>query len=117
MRYALSAKEMQVCDRNTREYFGLSSLVLMERAALKICDRIEELLSEEMRKIVIFAGRGNNGADALACARILHERGYQARIFLLGEETKSSEECKIQKKILERYRLSIENYSKETEWG
>lgn len=117
MRYALSAREMQVCDRNTREYFGLSSLVLMERAALKICDRIEELLSGEMRKIVIFAGRGNNGADALACARILHERGYQARIFLLGEETKSSEECKIQKKILERYRLSIENYSKETEWG
>ena len=80
MRYALSAKEMEVCDRITCEYLGLSSMVLMERAALKICDRIEELLSEEMRKIVIFAGRGNIGADALACARILHERGYQARI-------------------------------------
>lgn len=117
LRYALSAREMQVCDRNTIEYFGISSLVLMERAALKLCDKIEELFTEETQKILIFAGRGNNGADALACARILYERGCQARIFLLGEETKCSEECKIQKKILERYRLPIENYSKDTELG
>ena len=42
MKYAVTSDEMKICDRNTSEHFGIDSAILMERAALKICDRIDE---------------------------------------------------------------------------
>ena len=35
MKYAVTSQEMKIYDRNTSEYFGISSEVLMERASLK----------------------------------------------------------------------------------
>ena len=51
---------------------GISSIDLMERAALVMANRISELLNPDV-KILIVAGCGNNGGDALAIARILSD--------------------------------------------
>ena len=39
--YLVSAEEMKEYDKNTIEYFGVPSLVLMERAALAAAEEIE----------------------------------------------------------------------------
>ena len=40
MRYAVTAEEMQRRDARTMEYFGMPSMVLMERAALAVFHRL-----------------------------------------------------------------------------
>ena len=44
-------------------------------------------------------GTGNNGADGVAAARMLHLKGYPVRVFLVGNPDKGTEEFRTQLKI------------------
>lgn len=80
-------------DKATCEAEGISSIELMERAASAVCGEIESLFSPSQR-IVIFAGPGNNGGDALAVGRMLFEQGYRKlEIFLFNVMGKLSHDC------------------------
>jgi NAD(P)H-hydrate epimerase len=60
------------------------SLLLMENAAQKaaaVCR--EEFPRARFDRALIFAGRGNNGGDGIALARILANSGYSVELFLL----------------------------------
>ncbi len=68
----LTAAEMREVDRLTIEG-GIPGLILMENAAhrvVEVMDRIYGPLGR--RRITVFCGKGNNGGDGLAVARILH---------------------------------------------
>ena len=41
--------------------------------------------------MVVFAGPGNNGGDALAVARLLYNEGYQVKVILFNISNKLSE--------------------------
>ena len=43
--------------------------------------------------IVVYAGPGNNGGDALAVARMLSKQNYHVEVFLFNTKGKLSEEC------------------------
>ena len=65
-----SANEIKEIDRYTIENEPISSLDLMERAASAIaCEIISRWRPN--KRIVVFAGPGNNGVDALAVSRQL----------------------------------------------
>ena len=55
----------------------------MERAAKAITRAITEEWSTHT-PIVVFAGPGNNGGDALAVARLLINEGYKVNTFLFN---------------------------------
>ncbi len=55
----------------------------MERAALRLSGWYIRHYHID-QKVIIFAGPGNNGGDALAMARQLAERQYRVECFLLG---------------------------------
>jgi ADP-dependent NAD(P)H-hydrate dehydratase / NAD(P)H-hydrate epimerase len=68
----LTAAEMREVDRLTVEA-GIPGLILMENAA----HRVLEVLARECaplrdQRILVFCGKGNNGGDGLAIARLLH---------------------------------------------
>ena len=42
MKYAVTSQEMKIYDRNTTEYFGVATEVLMERASLAVADVVDE---------------------------------------------------------------------------
>jgi len=68
----LTAAEMREVDRRTIES-GIPGLILMENAA----HRVVEVLARECaplkeQRILVFCGKGNNGGDGLAIARLLH---------------------------------------------
>ena len=67
MHYLLSAEEMSRLDSQASETYGVPAIVLMERAALESWRFISTLKPE---RLVVVAGKGNNGADGLALARI-----------------------------------------------
>jgi NAD(P)H-hydrate epimerase len=80
---------MREIDRLATERHGVPSLDLMENAALEVVRAIEEEYgSLAGRRIVVLAGKGNNGGDALAVARLLLNRKAEVKVFLLvkGED-------------------------------
>src|ERR1051326_6247679 len=73
----LTGEQMREVDRLTIED-GVPSIALMENAAHRV---VEEMAREfdpiDRQNIVILCGKGNNGGDGLALARLLHEYNVQ----------------------------------------
>ena len=87
MRVLVTGEEMQSIDKYSIDKLGISSFVLMERAALSVCGHIED-----DKRYLAICGSGNNGGDAVAVARILVSKGIKADIMLCEEnEEKCSE--------------------------
>ncbi len=106
MKYAVSADEMKRYDRNTSEEFGISSEVLMERAALCCARHIVEWCDDRKLskpRVLILAGCGNNGGDGIAIGRLLKQKGFIVTESVIGDYTKCTDALLHQLKIAEKY--------------
>ena len=65
-----NTEDIRAIDRRTMEADGVSSLELIDRVAQGVASEIAARW-RPTKPVVVFAGPGNNGADALAVARIL----------------------------------------------
>ena len=99
MKYVLMNQEMQNVDKKTIQEIGIPGLVLMERASQQVAQCVMEMCDKTSR-ILVIAGTGNNGGDALASARILLEQGYQVDYMMVGSMEKASNDLKCQYGIL-----------------
>ena len=95
MRYIVDAASMRRADLVTQTEFGMEGAVLMERAALCVCDEIAGWWDEHPHgkracEVLIFSGSGNNGGDGVAAGRILMQRGYSVRVVLAGTGARSA---------------------------
>jgi len=95
MKYIISGTDIKQADKYTIDKIGIPSLVLMERAALAVAEKVITIANTD-DKISVICGVGNNGADGVAVARILCNRGFSTCIYILGDENKGSEEFKSQ---------------------
>ena len=89
----LSSEAIRELDMATCHAQGISTIDLMERAASAVT---VEIISRFLpsRRIVVMAGPGNNGGDALAVARMLYEQGYKnLEIYLFKVDRKLSHDC------------------------
>ena len=86
-------------DKYTIENEPVKSIDLMERAAKALTDNISRRW-EVTVPVVVFAGPGNNGGDALAVSRMLLERGYNVLTYLFNISGHLSEDCALNKKRL-----------------
>ena len=79
----LLAEEMRRLDLAAEEEIGIPGLVLMENAGRAVADAAETALGSCLRKrVVIFAGKGNNGGDGSGAGRWLHNRGAEITLVL-----------------------------------
>lgn len=108
MNYVVDAREMKLYEETVIGTMGMPSLVLMERAALSVAEeirnyaRLKQLRPEE-KSLLVVAGRGNNGADGLAVARILSQEGWQATVYQTGTAGHCTREWERQCKIIGYY--------------
>jgi len=94
----LKAKEMQLLDQRTIEGLGMPSILLMEKAGLSVVEAIRRVFPH-VKRVLVVAGKGNNGGDGLVVARHLHLLGYKVGYVLaLGEDLKG--DAGLQLKIL-----------------
>lgn len=103
MKIIVNSEEMKYCDSNTISHFGVPSLVLMERAALSIIQQVPQ----SCRRVLLACGNGNNGADGLAAARLLFQRGFDVTVVQMPGHGKRTPENLQQRDILERYGIKI----------
>ncbi len=87
-----TAAQIHELDKYTIENEPIKSIDLMERAAVSITAAIMDRWADDV-PVVVFAGPGNNGGDALAVARLLGERGYQVQTFLFNISGTLSADC------------------------
>jgi ADP-dependent NAD(P)H-hydrate dehydratase / NAD(P)H-hydrate epimerase len=77
-----TAEQIKRWDAFTIQHQGISSLALMERAATKCVNWLTEH-GFTNRDFVIFCGKGNNGGDGLAIARLLAQQGETVTVYIL----------------------------------
>lgn len=98
MKRILDASQMKKIDEYSIETIKIPSVVLMEEAARSVVKCVKSQVEKDAR-IVAICGTGNNGADGIAVARILHEEGYQTEIYLIGNKEHATKEWKLQLEI------------------
>lgn len=116
MQYVVTGKEMKAIDTFSIQEIGIPSLVLMERAACMLSWAIEEKEKKTV-SIGIVSGMGNNGADGLAAARILREKGFSnVTVWAVGNREHATKEWFAQYHIIKNLGIPLYFYGEpETE--
>ena len=97
----LNSNESRAYDTFLIKKVGIPSLVLMENAARGAVATVREWLADTPSKsVLIFCGKGNNGGDGLALARLLIEQGIAAYVVLTSKQL--SKEATHQLNILKK---------------
>jgi len=113
MRYLPTGKQMREADLYTIEKIGIPSLVLMERAALQVVEKMEKE-NLNMSKVLVVCGSGNNGGDGYAIARLLFLKGISVDVYFAGNENSRSKENQQQQEIAEYYQIpKVDSLEKE----
>ncbi|UCC95185.1 MAG: NAD(P)H-hydrate epimerase [Candidatus Omnitrophota bacterium] len=100
---SLSVERIRALERKAK-VLGLEERILIENASSNLFAVIDSLhLGTD---ILVVAGRGNNGADVLSCARKLQGQGYNVDVVVL-EEKPLGQEALFQKNTLEKMELPI----------
>ena len=104
MQKILTAEEMREVDRLTTEKYGIPSILLMENAAHAAARVITEKLGGSVagKSFLILCGKGNNGGDGAALARVLWSQGADVYIFLLGKTNEAKGDARVNFEILKR---------------
>jgi NAD(P)H-hydrate epimerase len=79
----LSGAAMRAADQEAETRYHISSVQLMEVAGFQLARFVNAFLEGARgREVLVVAGAGNNGGDALVAARLLHARGASVSIRL-----------------------------------
>lgn len=96
----VTAEQMRACDQRTIKEIGLPGMVLMENAAQGAVRVLtDQMGSLEGARVAVLAGRGNNGGDGLAMARILANQGAMCDVYLLAQKDQLSGDAAMNLKV------------------
>lgn len=104
----LNGQQMQETDRFTIDQMHMPSMVLMEKAAEAVVNTVFQETAENDR-ILVVCGSGNNGADGVAAARMLHLKGCKVSTFLVGNREHLTKESALQWLIAANYGVDVVN--------
>lgn len=104
----VSSQQMRKIDQRAMEEYGISGLVLMENAGLKVFNNIKNIYPNLIEKeIAIIAGSGNNGGDGFVVARHLYNYGVKVKVLLLCSFNKVKGDAKINLNIIDKMGIEL----------
>jgi len=108
MQTLLSSEQMRKADEFTIAQQQIDSVDLMERAGEAFVRAFMIKEQDCSKRIMIFCGKGNNGGDGLAIARLLYQKGYTAlKVFVADFSPKESSDFSANYERLEKLGLPI----------
>lgn len=105
----MSRDEVRNVDQRAIEEFGLPGVVLMENAGRGCVDWLEEI--GIFGRVVICAGKGNNGGDGFVIARHLENRGHDVKVLFFADPDSLRGDAKINFAVIDRAKTSIRVFS------
>lgn len=97
----LSGNQVKALDAAHVKLKRISSLNLMERAAVGFIDWWKSKNFDKNSPIYVFCGAGNNGGDGFAIARLLYQSGFHIQLYkCFGDATRLSPDASINFKLL-----------------
>ena len=108
----ITVKQMMQIEENGHQ-MGFLRKFMMENAGAAATKRLVEKFGDvKSKNVLVFAGLGNNGGDALVMARHLAGHGAEVKVLLLGcPENIKTEESKLNWSILENM-MEMRNHHK-----
>lgn len=97
----LTGAQIAAADRYTIEHEPVESIDLMERASETIAQWVCNNIPQGT-PLCFFTGKGNNGGDALAVARMLHNVGFPCTVYTPFNKKALSAECRFNLERLPR---------------
>ncbi len=114
----VTTKEIKAYDNYTIRTLGVDSLVLMERAALAVMERILALFDKgHGGRVLIVCGTGNNGGDGLCLTRLLVDKNIPVTPVIIGDIERGTYETRRQFDILCQYGVACMNQIPEEEYA
>ena len=89
----VTAEKMRVIENRAAQEYGLSGEILMENAARAAVDILLSRRGPGLSRTAVFCGKGNNGGDGWAMARLLREKGWEVAVYHPGLDIGLSEEA------------------------
>lgn len=108
----LNKQQIYAADQRTITSQGITSYDLMERVALA-CTLWLLRNNPKNSSYDIFVGKGNNGGDGLAMARLLHEKLIDVRVHVVEFKAKGSPDFEKNLKLLTRRSIAVNHIRKE----
>lgn len=104
MQKVLTSDEMKEVDGLTTEKYGTPSLILMENAAHAAARAIIDRFggSVKGKSVLVLCGKGNNGGDGAAVARILWTQGADVVVYLFGKVEETKGDARINFELLKK---------------
>jgi NAD(P)H-hydrate epimerase len=77
---------MAALDRRAAEEFGVPTVVLMEAAGRAVFEAARRMTTATAPRVVVVAGKGNNGGDGLVAARLMLAAGWRVTVVLVARD-------------------------------
>lgn len=112
----VTVKQAKAIDLKATQRLGISTLVMMENAGIRIADFVLEILEKGPKKsIAVFCGKGNNAGDGLVVSRQLLCAGIDVNTFLLTPNYSLSPVARKNLEILKKITKKIRQIRTETD--
>lgn len=102
----LNREEMLAFEEKACESYHLTRRLLMENAGRSLFDIVKPMTSDD-NKVVIIAGRGNNGGDAFVLARQLYNNRIDFELFIIGDVEKIQGEAYLNYDLLKKLKMKV----------
>jgi NAD(P)H-hydrate epimerase len=113
----LTSAQMKEIDRITIEKIGIPGSVLMENAGIRITQAVLKRFPRiKENRVVIVAGKGNNGGDGFVVARHLFNSGARPTVLLLGSKKEVQGDAGLNLAIAEKIGVEISEIPSMNEW-
>lgn len=108
MQNLLTATQMQDADAYTIKHKQITSIDLMEKASQAFVKVFKKEVKDKSAIVAVLCGRGNNGGDGLAIARLLGEEKYKnVSVYLINFFAKHSEDYAKNLKRLTKTKIPV----------
>ncbi len=101
--HSVSTKRMKELDQIAIQEYGIPSLVLMENAGRGISELAANI--PHISTVLVVAGKGNNGGDALVAARHLSNQGVCVSVVLLTHQVALTGDAKTNFEIIQKMKI------------
>ena len=87
----ISSKEMRELE-NLSEENGISKLMLMQNAGIKLFETINKKYNLKNKKTLVICNHGNNGGDGFVLANLMKQNNLDVKVYFIGKKEKLKRE-------------------------